>query len=76
MVALPKEVFFYREVLMSNTTEYPTPDQLDTLIDQAQMSPEQEAWCVAACFDYRMACQQVKLAIEYNNRKSKETSGA
>jgi hypothetical protein len=50
-------------------SDYPTPDQLDTLIDQAQMSPEQEAWCIAACFDYRMACQQVKLAIEYNNTK-------
>lgn len=44
-------------------SEYPTPDQLDALIDQAQMSPDQEAWCVMAVMDYRLACQQVKLAI-------------
>ena len=50
---------------MTNTL-YPTPDELDTLIDQAQMSPEQEAWCIMAVMDYRMACQQVMLAIEYN----------
>jgi len=51
--------------------EYPTPDELDTLIDQAHMSPEQEAWCVMAVMDYRMACQQVRLAIEYNEKRSK-----
>jgi hypothetical protein len=50
---------------------YVCPDELDTLIDQAQMSPEQEAWCVMAVMDYRLACQQVKLAIEYNNKRNK-----
>ena len=54
------------------TTPYPTPDELDALIDQAQMSPDQEAWCVMAVMDYRLAARQVMLAIEYNNRKRKE----
>ena len=51
--------------------KYPTPDELDALIDQAQMSPDQEAWCVMAVMDYRLVCQQVKLAIEYNEKRNK-----
>lgn len=43
--------------------DYPTPDELDALIDQAQMSPDQEAWCVMAVMDYRLAARQVMLAI-------------
>ena len=50
--------------------KYPTPDELDALIDKAQMSPDQEAWCVMAVMDYRLAARQVMLAIEYNNRKN------
>lgn len=43
--------------------KYPTPDELDALIDRAQMSPDQEAWCVMAVMDYRLAARQVMLAI-------------
>ncbi len=48
---------------MISMSEYPTPDELDALIDKAQMSPDQEAWCVMAVMDYRLVCQQVMLAI-------------
>lgn len=48
---------------MISMSEYPTPDELDALIDKAQMSPDQEAWCVMAVMDYRLAARQVMLAI-------------
>ena len=50
---------------MNNNTPYPAPDELDALIDQAQMSPDQEAWCVMAVMDYRLVCQQVALALHH-----------
>jgi len=42
---------------MSNP--YPTPDELDSMIDTLHISPEMEAWLVGTIMEYRMVARTI-----------------
>lgn len=44
---------------MTNISSYPTPDELESMIDTLHISPEMEAWLVGAIMEYRMVARTI-----------------
>lgn len=57
---------------MTNPPEYPTPDQLDALVDELYLTPEMECWAIGTIQEYRIVART--LAGLNNERLKKDAA--
>lgn len=50
---------------------YVCPDELDSMIERANLSPREEAYCMGIVMEYRIVCRQIQLNLKAKEEKVK-----